>query len=161
LMLGDHIYASDTETSCVRQILDVYEKINRSVVGFKVTPEDEIKKFGCVTGVWEKDGGILSITEFSEKPEPEYAREHLRVEGIVENHFLTVFGQYVLSPKIFEYLEENIIHNLRERGEFQLTSCLDRLRREEGFSGILVKGKRFDIGTPDAYRQSLIEFRNA
>lgn len=161
LMLGDHIYASDMEIPCARQILDVYEKINRSVVGFKVTPEDEIKKFGCVTGVWEKDGGILSITEFSEKPEPEYAREHLRVEGITENHFLTIFGQYVLSPKIFEYLEENILHNLRERGEFQLTSCLDRLRREDGFSGILVKGKRFDIGAPDAYRQSLIEFRNA
>ena len=161
LMLGDHIYASDMEIPCARQILDVYEKINRSVVGLKVTPEDEIKKFGCVTGVWEKDGGILSITEFSEKPEPEYAREHLRVEGIAENYFLTVFGQYVLSPKIFEYLEENILHNLRERGEFQLTSCLDRLRREDGFSGILVKGKRFDIGAPDAYRQSLIEFRNA
>jgi UTP-glucose-1-phosphate uridylyltransferase/mevalonate kinase len=161
LMLGDHIYASDTEASCARQILDVFEKNNRSVVGFKITPEDEIRKFGCVTGVWEKEGGILSITEFSEKPEPEYAREHLRVEGIAENHFLTVFGQYVLSPVIFDYLEENINHNLRERGEFQLTSCLDRLRREDGFSGILIKGRRFDIGVPDAYRQSLIEFRNA
>jgi UTP-glucose-1-phosphate uridylyltransferase/mevalonate kinase len=161
LMLGDHIYASDTDTSCARQLLDVYEKINRSVVGLKITHSGEIRKFGCAAGVWEKDGGILSITEFSEKPEPDYAREHLRVDGIEEDHFLTVFGQYVLSPKIFEYLEENISHNIRERGEFQLTSCLDRLRREDGFSGILVKGRRFDIGTPDAYRQSLIDFRNA
>jgi UTP-glucose-1-phosphate uridylyltransferase/mevalonate kinase len=161
LMLGDHIYASDTDTSCARQLLDVYEKINRSVVGLKITQSGEIRKFGCAAGVWEKDGGILSITEFSEKPEPDYAREHLRVDGIDEDHFLTVFGQYVLSPKIFEYLEENISHNIRERGEFQLTSCLDRLRREDGFSGILVKGRRFDIGTPDAYRQSLIDFRNA
>jgi UTP-glucose-1-phosphate uridylyltransferase/mevalonate kinase len=161
LMLGDHIYASDTEASCARQILDIYEKVNRSVVGLKTTRSDEIRKFGCVTGVWEKDGGVLSITEFCEKPEPDYAREHLRVDGIEEDHFLTVFGQYVLQPKIFEYLEENIKHNIREKGEFQLTSCLDRLRREDGFSGILVRGKRFDIGVPDAYRQSLIEFRNA
>ena len=145
----------------LEQILDVYEKLNRSVVGLKVTPSGEIRKFGCAAGVWEKDGGVLSITEFSEKPEPEYAREHLRVDGIEEDHFLTVFGQYVLSPKIFEYLEENISHNIRERGEFQLTSCLDRLRREDGFSGILVRGRRFDIGVPDAYRQSLIDFRNA
>jgi UTP-glucose-1-phosphate uridylyltransferase/mevalonate kinase len=161
LMLGDHIYASDTDISCARQVLDVYEKINRSVVGLKVTRSGEIRKFGCAAGVWEKDGGILSITEFSEKPEPDYAREHLRVDGVEEDHFLTVFGQYALSPKIFEYLEENISHNIRERGEFQLTSCLDRLRREDGFSGILVKGRRFDIGVPDAYRQSLIDFRNA
>jgi UTP-glucose-1-phosphate uridylyltransferase/mevalonate kinase len=161
LMLGDHIYASETDVSCAKQILDAYIRMNQSVVGLKVTPVKEIRKFGCAAGIREKDSDILSITEFYEKPEPEYAAEHLRVDGIAEGCFLTVFGQYVLSPRIFEYLEENIRHNLRERGEFQLTSCLDRLRQEEGFSGIVVKGKRFDIGTPDAYRQSLIDFRNS
>jgi len=43
--------------------------------------------------------GLLALTEFAEKPDLEYAREHLRVEGIAENMFLTVFGQYVLSPE--------------------------------------------------------------
>jgi UTP--glucose-1-phosphate uridylyltransferase len=103
---------------------------------------------------------LLALTEFAEKPDLEYAREHLRVEGLAENTFLTVFGQYVLSPKIFGYLEENVRHNIRERGEFQLTSCLDRQRKEEGLYGYVVKGRRFDIGSPDAYLQSLIEFRN-
>ena len=42
--------------------------------------------------------------------------------------FLSIFGMYILGPKIFEYIEENIKHNNREGGEFQLTSCLDRLR---------------------------------
>ncbi|HOC88940.1 MAG TPA: UTP--glucose-1-phosphate uridylyltransferase, partial [bacterium] len=51
--------------------------------------------------------------------------------------------------------------NLRERGEFQLTSCLDRLRKEEGFVGYVVKGRRFDIGNPAAYRQSVIDFAGA
>jgi UTP--glucose-1-phosphate uridylyltransferase len=104
---------------------------------------------------------MLSVTEFSEKPDLEYAREHLRVEGLPEDAFLTVFGQYVLSPKIFEYLDENIKGNIRERGEYQLTSCLDRLRKEEGMNGYLVKGRRFDIGNPDSYLQSLVEFRKS
>ena len=64
-------------------------------------------------------------------------------------------------PQIFDYLEENIAHNLRERGEFQLTPCLDTLRKEDNFSGYVLKGRRFDIGLPEAYRETVIDFRNA
>ena len=161
LMLGDHLYASDNEVSCARQILDVYDRVEHSVVGLKVTQADEIHNFGCATGTWQESDTILSITEFYEKPAVEYARQHLRVEGLSEDNFLTVFGMYVLVPEIFDYLEENIVHSLRERGEFQLTSCLDKLRKEDNFSGYVVKGKRFDIGVPEAYRQAVIDYRNA
>ena len=160
LMLGDHLYASDSEVSCARQILDVYDRVEHSVVGLKTTPSDQIHNFGCVTGAWQESDTILSITEFYEKPDVEYARQHLQVEGMKEDEFLTVFGMYVLVPEIFDYLEENISHSLRERGEFQLTSCLDKLRKEDNFSGYLVKGRCFDIGMPEAYRQAMIDYRN-
>ncbi len=160
LMLGDHLYASDSEVSCARQILDVYDRVEHSVVGLKTTPSDQIHNFGCVTGAWQESDTILSITEFYEKPDVEYARQHLQVEGMKEDEFLTVFGMYVLVPEIFDYLEENISHSLRERGEFQLTSCLDKLRKEDNFSGYLVKGRCFDIGMPEAYRQAIIDYRN-
>ena len=101
------------------------------------------------------------MTQFAEKPSVSYAREHLRVDGMEEDVYLTVFGEYVLTPGIFAYLEENITNNVRERGEFQLTSCLDKLRQEEGFAGYVVKGRRFDIGVPDAYRQTIADFRDA
>lgn len=158
LLLGDHIYASDGELSCAQQLVNVYTQLNQNTVGLKMTPLEEIGKFGCVTGTWEKNGELLNITEFAEKPDLNYALAHLRTPGIVENQFLTLFGQYILSPKIFEYLEEHIRSNFRERGEFQLTSCLERLRREEGVMGYLVKGRRFDIGAPEAYRNTVIEF---
>ena len=161
LMLGDHLYASDNEVSCARQILDVYDRVEHSVVGLKVTHADEIHNFGCATGTWQESDTILSITEFSEKPAVEYARQRLRVEGLDADNFLTVFGMYVLVPEIFDYLEANITHSLRERGEFQLTSCLDKLRKEDNFSGYVVKGRRFDIGVPEAYRQTIIDYRNA
>lgn len=161
LLLGDHLYASDIEVSCARQLIDVYERSGQSVVGVKHTPTAEVPSFGCVTGEWEQAGQVLAISEFAEKPSPEYARQHLRMDGLDPDQTLTVFGQYVLSPKIFDYLEEHIRLNMRERGEFQLTSCLDRLRQEDGFRGVVVQGRRFDIGTPDAYRQSLWDFRNA
>ncbi len=161
LMLGDHLYASDNETPCARQLLDVYDRVGQSVVGLKVTPAEELHQFGCVTGIWQEPGALLSVTEFYEKPDIAYARAHLHADGMEADVFLTVFGQYVLAPNIFNFLEEHITHNIRERGEFQLTSCLDKLRQEEGFSGYVVRGRRFDIGVPEAYRQTVIDFRNA
>ena len=161
LMLGDYVYASDNEVPCARQILDVYDQVEHSVVGLKATPADQLHKLGCVTGTWQEPDTILSITEFYEKPTVDYARQHLHVEGMEEDNFLTVFGMYVLVPEIFDYLEENIIHSLREQGEFQLTSCLDKLRKEDNFSGYVVKGRCFDIGVPEAYRQAMIDYRNA
>ncbi len=161
LLLGDHLYGSEIEDSCTRQLMAIYERTGKSVVGLQETPEDEVQHFGCVTGIWEDEGHILSITEFMEKPSPEYAREHLVTQGVQEGHFLTHFGQFILKPRIFELLDENIRHNMREGGEFQLTSCMDRLRQEEGVVGCRIKGRRFDIGIPEAYRQTVIDYREA
>ena len=161
LMLGDHLYGSDEEKCCAQQVVEAYEQVGHSVVGLKKTPIEQLSNFGCVTGVWKEEGSLLSVTEFYEKPDPEYAMEHLHIDGMDIDQFLTVFGIYVLQPQIFEFLEQNITHNLRERGEFQLTSCLDELRKADGFSGYVVKGRRFDIGLPEEYRQTVIDFRNA
>lgn len=161
LMLGDHLYASDSEIPCTQQLLDIHERVGHSVVGLKRTTEEEIHNFGCVTGVWEEQDSVLFTTELFEKPDVEYAREHLRVDELEDDIYLTLSGQYVLTPKIFEYLEENITHNIRERGEFQLTPCLDILRQEEGVTGYVVKGRRFDIGSPEGYWQTMSDFRNA
>ena len=161
LMLGDHLYSSNEEKCCARQVVEAYEQVGHSVLGLKKTPIELLSNFGCVTGVWKKEGALLSVTEFYEKPDPEYAMEHLHVDGMEMDQFLTVFGIYVIQPQIFEFLERNISHNLRERGEFQLTSCLDELRKAEGFSGYVVKGRRFDIGLPEEYRQTVVDFRNA
>ncbi|MEI6890910.1 MAG: sugar phosphate nucleotidyltransferase [Pontiella sp.] len=161
LMLGDHLFSSDTDKPCIQQLIEVYEKTGRSVVGLRETPEDKIKQFGCVTGIWESGGDQLSITEFAEKPSIEYANKHLETQQVKAGHFLSIFGQYILTPHIFHLLEENITRNVREGGAFQLTSCLDRLRTEEGFVGLRIQGRRYDIGNPEDYRQTLINYPNS
>jgi UTP-glucose-1-phosphate uridylyltransferase/mevalonate kinase len=156
LMLGDHLYTSDNETPCTRQLLDVYERFNTNVIGLKIIAKDELKRFGCVTGQWKEQGSILTVTEIHEKPDLEYAQEHLHIDTMEENEYLALSGQYILSPKIFQFLEDHIEHNIREGGEFQLTSCLDRLRQEDGFTGYVLQGRSFDIGVPEQYRNTLI-----
>lgn len=159
LMLGDHIYRSDSDRSCAQQLVEAFNQHGRSVVGMRQTAESDIANFGTLTGHWLENDSLLNITEFSEKPTVEYAQDNLRVDGLNDDQYLTVFGQYIIKPQIFDYLEEHIQHNVRERGEFQLTSALDRLRKEDGFAGVLIDGKRYDIGMPDYYLDTLQTFR--
>lgn len=160
LMLGDHIYGSNIVKYCASQVLEVYEQVNHSVIGLTKMPAELLHKLGCVTGVWQKKKTILSVTEISEKPTIEYARQHLHIKGMLDDEFLCIFGLYALTPKIFDCLREDIENNIRLKGEFQLTTCLDKLRQQEKISGYVVEGKCFDIGLADAYLQTLIDFRN-
>jgi UTP--glucose-1-phosphate uridylyltransferase len=142
-------------------LVEAYERSGTSVVGLRRTPESRIASFGTATGVWIEPEILLNVTEFVEKPTVEYARSNLRVPGLPEGEYLTVFGQYVVKPQLFAYLEEHIRNNVRERGEFQLTSALDRLRQEDGFQGLTIRGQRFDIGLPDHYVETLQAFRRS
>ena len=159
-MLGDHIYTSHVQKSCARQVLEAYQQANHSVIGLTKVNSNLLHKVGCVAGNWHSSNSLLSVTQVSEKPTVDYAQKHLRVEGLGEDEFLSIFGLYALTPTIFDCLEDDINNNVRMKGEFQLTTCLDVLRQRENMTGYLVEGKFFDIGVPDAYLQSLIDFRN-
>lgn len=158
LMLGDHIYASDTDVPCARQLLDAYEAHATSIVALRRTPEQSIAHYGAVAGTWRQPR-LLEIGQFVEKPDVDYARQQLRVAGLPDGEYLTLFGHYIIKPALFDILQEHIEHNLRERGEFQLTSALERLRRNEGFLGLEVQGQRFDIGDPLSYLATLQAWR--
>ena len=157
LMLGDHIYRSEGNDSCARQLIDNYDQHGTSILGLRRTPEEMIANFGTAAGEWlpNQEENLLYVTQFSEKPTIDYARNNLRIPGLSKGEYLTVFGQYIIKPQIFDYLEEHIKNNVREKGEFQLTSALDRLRQEDGFLGLVIDGQRFDIGLPEYYLDTL------
>jgi UTP-glucose-1-phosphate uridylyltransferase/mevalonate kinase len=161
LMLGDHLYRSKSDLSCAQQLVAAYDRHGISTLGLRSTPEDQLGNFGSATGLWLEDDRILSVTEFAEKPTVDYARNNLRTPGLSEGEYLTVFGQYIIKPMLFDYLEEHIKNNVRERGEFQLTSALDRLRKEDGFLGLIMEGQRYDIGLPQYYLDTLKAFSDA
>jgi UTP-glucose-1-phosphate uridylyltransferase len=158
LMLGDHLYRSNGEASCAQQLIKIYQQHATNVLGLRETPEGQIANYGTVTGVWLEENQLLNVTEFAEKPTIDYARTNLQVRGMPKDTYLTVFGQYIIQPKLFDLLEEHISNNVRERGEFQLTSALDRLRQEDGFLGLMMDGQRYDLGTPESYLETLRTF---
>jgi UTP--glucose-1-phosphate uridylyltransferase len=158
LLLGDHVYRSHTQVSCAAQMLEVYQRLGKNLLGLTIMSGDIIHKAGCIAGNWQESNSILDITQIYEKPSLEYARTNLHVPGMKEDEFLGVFGMYILEAKIFDYLEADINSNNRDRGEFQLTTCLEKMRQDLSMTGYLVKGQYFDTGMPLFYRQTTIDF---
>ncbi|MEO1690746.1 MAG: sugar phosphate nucleotidyltransferase [Cyanobacteria bacterium J06631_6] len=158
LLLGDHVYTSKIESSCAAQMIDVYQQHHTSVIGITVMQEDVIHKAGCVSGTWQTEQSILEIEQIYEKPTLEYARKNLRVSGMAQDKFLGVFGMYILESAIFELLAAEIANNERFKGEFQLTTCLDKLRQKYSAIAYLVQGQYYDTGMPLYYRQTMIDY---
>lgn len=158
LLLGDHVYRSNINQSCAEQLLQKYQQHQTNVIGLTIMTEDIIQKAGVITGTWLEKNSLLSITQLVEKPTIDYARSHLHLSDMNKNEYLAVFGMYVLESQIFAHLEDEIKNNQRLKGEFQLTTALDKLARAQGMLGYLVQGQYFDIGMPEFYRQTLIDF---
>ena len=159
LMLGDHLYRSFGEASCAQQLIAAYNRHGVNILGLRRTSEDQIANFGTIAGVWIEEDRLLNVSEFAEKPKLDYARSNLHVPGLPPDEYLTVFGLYILNPRLFDILAEHIQKDVRQGGEFQLTSALARLLRDEGFYGLIMDGKCYDIGLPDYYLTTLQAYR--
>jgi UTP-glucose-1-phosphate uridylyltransferase len=158
LLLGDHIYRSGDGRSCAQQMLDVYRRHGQSILGLRRVPEAEVVHYGLAAGDWLDRPSLLTVRRLAEKPAVAQARAHLRVRGLADDEFLAFFGQYALTPAIFDYLEKEIARQRRQRGEYQLTPALAHLQAEEGMLGLVVAGESFDIGLPQAYRNTVGTF---
>ncbi len=156
LMLGDHIYTSSTDRRCARQIIDVFEKFGASVSAVQQTPAELLHLFGTVRGKLIDDNPrVYEIDHIFEKPPIDYAETKLRVEGLLWGMYLCFFGMHAFTPTIFDSLQYAIDHDLREKGEFQLTSAQERLREGgERYFAFEAVGERYDIGIPFGYAQT-------
>lgn len=151
LLLGDHVYISADPAGrrCARQLVDVSQWAGLSVASVKRTSERQLHLFGTVRGEPLTDRAQLyRITALAEKPDVEYAERELRTPGLHKAEYLCFFGMQVLTPTIFDYLGYFITHEIREKGEFQLTSALAMLAKRETYLAFEAHGERYDMGVP-------------
>ncbi len=158
LLLGDHVYISGNGERCSQQVIRVFEREGATVSAVKRTPEEMLHLFGTVRGepVGEPSDRLYRVTAIKEKPTPEYADEHLRTPGLRRGEYLCFFGMQVFTPAIFDCLEYHIRHDIRERGEIQLTSAQELLRQRERYLAYEAIGDRYDMGVPYGYVETQI-----
>ncbi|EHO83441.1 UTP--glucose-1-phosphate uridylyltransferase GalU [Fusobacterium ulcerans] len=144
IALGDDIVYNQ-ERPVAKQLIDVYEKYGSSIVGCQEVEEKDISKYGIVKPIERLDESTCVIEDFIEKPSIEEAPSNF-----------ACLGRYLLTGKIFKYLEEV---KPGKGGEIQLTDAiLDMLKDGERVLSYNFEGKRYDIGNKVGLLKANIEF---
>ncbi|MBP3788020.1 MAG: hypothetical protein J6I52_00180 [Prevotella sp.] len=162
LMLGDTLYRTTCNKPCALQLIEAYERTNTLTLGLYPVPLTAVSHFGIMSGVWEdKECNVMHVNVLSEKPTSKYAEEFLGVRHQNgEKEYCSVFGQYILTPEVFDQLERDIrqADASGDQHEIELTSALDAVRRQIGMFGIRLKGERYDMGNPTALAATVRDF---
>jgi len=145
VLLSDDVIVGG-EQPCVRQMMDVYDKYQASVVALMEVPEEETGRYGIIKGkpLPGSDGRIFEVEDMVEKP----------AKGTAPSN-LAIIGRYILTPGIFPALEETASGS---GGEIQLTDGLRRLLSREKILAYKFRGKRHDAGDKLGFLQATVEF---
>ena len=153
LLLGDHVYLSRDPAGrpCARQLLDLAEHENCAVSAVQATREHLIHQYGTVSGKKiQNDPSVYLIDRIIEKPTPTRAELHLHVQGLRAGHYLCFFGMHVLTPRVFEILDEHVAEARaqpsEQRAPVPLTNALDQLAREQKYLALETAGSRYNLG---------------
>ncbi|WP_340279083.1 UTP--glucose-1-phosphate uridylyltransferase GalU [Staphylococcus coagulans] len=141
VLLGDDIVESDTPA--IQQLIEEYDRTGKSVIGVQEVPEQETHRYGIVDPK-SKDNRLYEVTKFVEKPAPGTAPSNL-----------AIMGRYVLTPDIFDYLENQ---ETGAGGEIQLTDAIERLNQSEQVFAYDFEGERFDVGEKIGFVKTTIQY---
>jgi UTP--glucose-1-phosphate uridylyltransferase len=163
ILLGDHLYIPESDVSCAKQLVDVYTQVGKSVTSLDVCDESELSLNGIVQGSPSDDNpDIFKLARIAEKPAVDYAREHMRVEGIWDaqetRKYLCHFGIDLLTPLLFDILDYNYRNKILTHGEIQLRDAMAEMVRQEGMYGYRVAGTRYDTGNPQELLKTTYAF---
>jgi len=131
VMLGDILIPP--ETPCLTELIEVYERYQGSVLSLVPLPPEIIPTYGIAT-VEELGSNVVKIPHVVEKPPLEEAPSDLGV-----------YGRYVLTPDIFELLEQT---PPGRGGEIQVTDAIEMQAQAGRCYGAIYTGTRYDTGTP-------------
>lgn len=129
VLLPDDI--TSASIPCLKQMLELYEKLNSSLIAVQEVPEEDIHRYGIINPV-TNDYPCCLIKDLIEKPHQKQSPSNL-----------AIIGRYILSPAVFPLLAKA---PPSIDGEIQLTDSLNRLALKEKIYAYRFSGTRFDVG---------------
>ena len=141
VLLGDDVMMA--QKPVIGQLIEAAEKYEASAVGVQQVSLDAISKY-CSLKVDPLEERIFRTTDMVEKPRP---------EQVFSNY--AILGRYVLSPAIFDILEDL---EPGYGGEIQLTDGLKKLCQKEKMVAVDFEGHRYDTGNLRGFLEATIDF---
>ncbi len=146
VLLGDDVVENGDGAPALKQLIDVYNKVQASVVGVQTVPDEDVSKYGIVEP--EKGESVenrqVKLRSMVEKPKMEAAPSNM-----------AVLGRYVLTPEIFDYLETQ---KPGAGGEIQLTDAIKNLMISQSVYAYDFEGIRYDVGDKFGFIKATIEY---
>jgi len=143
-LLADDVI--DAQVPCLKQLMDVFKKMQCSVLATQVVEGPGISAYGVLKGVpvegW--DGRLFEVLDLVEKPPADKAPSNL-----------AIIGRYILTPAVFETLAET---KPGAGGELQLTDGLRALLKRERMYAYVYEGRRYDAGDKLGFLKATVEF---
>jgi UTP--glucose-1-phosphate uridylyltransferase len=144
VMLGDDIIHSTVP--CMKQMMDLFEKLQASIIAACEVPHSEIHQYGVIRGVPVEgfNGRVYRIQDVVEKPLASEAPSNL-----------AIIGRYILTPEIFNILEKT---RKGSGGEIQLTDAIRGLLEQQPVYAYMFEGVRYDAGDKLGFLKATVEF---
>ncbi len=142
VLFGDDVMYNDG-APVTKQLIDVFNETNKTVIGCKKVPLKDVPKYASVE-YDNVDKNRYNVTKITEKPPIELVKSDL-----------SPLGRYVCTSEIFD-----IIDTLKPsvNGELQFTDALDIISRTSGATALVFDGTRYDMGGQIGYLKANIEF---
>ncbi|NPV93434.1 MAG: UTP--glucose-1-phosphate uridylyltransferase GalU [Firmicutes bacterium] len=141
VLLGDDIV--DSEVPCLKQMIDLYEELQTTILGVREVDWSEVHRYGIVKPRAFRDK-VYAVADLVEKPAKQLAPSNL-----------AIMGRYIIEPEIFDILEGL---DPGAGGEIQLTDGLRQLAARKEMYAYIFDGIRYDIGDKLGYLQATVEF---
>ena len=138
VMLGDTI--TKAKVPCTKQLIDLYVKYGKSAIAVEPVPDEKVERYGIIDGT-EVEENVYKINRLVEKPALKDAPSNL-----------AIMGRYVLTPDIFEHIENT---EPGVGGEIQLTDALSQL---DSIYGQVFTGESYDIGNRIDWLKTSLKF---
>ncbi|WP_338969913.1 UTP--glucose-1-phosphate uridylyltransferase GalU [Fusobacterium nucleatum] len=144
IALGDDIIYNP-EKAVTKQMIEKYNLYGKSIIGCQEVAKEDVSKYGIAKLGHKVDETTYQMLDFLEKPSVNEAPSRT-----------ACLGRYLLSGKVFKYLEET---KPGKNGEIQLTDgILAMMRDNEEVLAYNFIGKRYDIGSKFGLLRANIEF---
>jgi UTP--glucose-1-phosphate uridylyltransferase len=150
-LVGDHLYVSRGATACAQHLVEVAAKEACTVSAVQATRESLLPYYGTVGGRrLPGRADLYRVETVIEKPTPTAAEQHLIVSGLRAGYYLCFFGMHVLTPTIFDILEEQIAGLQQQKNSdsagITLAAALAKLAGREQYLALEKQDLRYDVG---------------
>ena len=142
VLLGDDVVYND-EKPCLKQLIDCYEEYKTTVLGVQTVDPKDVNKYGIVGGL-PIENRVYKVKDLVEKPSVEESPSNV-----------AILGRYIITPKIFEILENTAPG---KGNEIQLTDALLKLMNEEAMYAYDFEGRRYDVGDKLGFLEATVEY---